>query len=100
MSEAKQQQAAMLQRVRHQLASWWRKPVSRKERIRAAGLGFFGGFWLSLLAGLAFGSSPISLFELCVWAGLGACVGTGLGAIWPRVIGILLLPFAMFGIGQ
>ncbi|MBU2156053.1 MAG: hypothetical protein KKC81_08985 [Gammaproteobacteria bacterium] len=100
MSEAKQPHLTMPQRVRQRLVSWWRRPVTRKERISAAGVGLFGGFWLGLLAGLVFGSLPIPLVDLLIWAGLGACVGALLGAIWPRVIGIVLLPFAVCGIGQ
>ncbi|MBU2256846.1 MAG: hypothetical protein KKH53_18725 [Gammaproteobacteria bacterium] len=100
MSETKQPHLTMQQRVRQRLVSWWRRPVTRKERISAAGVGLFGGFWLGLLAGLVFGSLPIPLVDLLIWAGLGACVGALLGAIWPRVIGIVLLPFAVCGIGQ
>ncbi|WNF46824.1 hypothetical protein RHP75_20995 [Pseudomonas sp. SG20056] len=100
MSESKQPHQAMSQRLRHRLVCWWRRPVTRKERIGAAGIGLFGGFWLGLLAGLVLGPLPTPLVDLFIWAGLGACVGAVLGAIWPKVIGIVLLPFAVFGIGQ
>lgn len=100
MSESKQPRPSMPQRLQHRLASWWRRPVTRKERIGAAGVGLFGGFWLGLLAGLVLGPLPTPLVDLFIWAGLGACVGAVLGAIWPKVIGIVLLPFALSGIGQ
>jgi hypothetical protein len=45
-------------------------------------------------------SEPVGLGELGIWALLGALVCAGLGALFPRVVGIILFPLSICGIGN
>lgn len=78
---------------------WWHKPINRSERIRSACIGAVAGIWIGLLVCLLQASEPIALGELVIWALLAALLCAGLGARFPRVMGIIMLPISLLGIG-
>lgn len=63
-------------------------------------IGAVGGFWVSVLGRLLFGPMPVSFTVLVYWAIGGIIAGTILGAIFPRVVSVILYPFSLLGIGS
>ncbi|XLX40390.1 hypothetical protein ACK25U_22110 [Ectopseudomonas mendocina] len=86
--------------VLNRLQLWWRSPTTRRERIRSACTGAVAGIWVGLLMCVLLTSEPVGLGELSIWALLGALVCAGLGALFPRVVGIILFPLSICGIGN
>ncbi|MCR1828421.1 hypothetical protein NSA60_17340 [Pseudomonas oleovorans] len=86
--------------VLNRLQLWWRSPITRRERIRSACIGAVAGIWVGLLVCVLLTSEPVGLGELGIWALLGALVCAGLGALFPRVVGIILFPLSICGIGN
>lgn len=73
---------------------WWNRPVGAGERVWAALIGGFGGFWLGVLGRVFLGDTPVSLTLLAYW-GIGIAVaGAVLGALFPRPTTIVLFPFS------
>lgn len=79
---------------------WWRRPATAKDRVTSGVIGAFGGFWVGILGRMILGPMPISIETLAWWA-LGSIIcGAILGVLFPKVIGTLLFPFSMFGVGS
>jgi len=71
-----------------------------RDRVGAVLIGMIGGFWLGLLGRVFFGPMPVSFTALTFWAVGGVIVGAVLGVIFPRVVSVVLYPFAFLGIGS
>ena len=71
-----------------------------RDRVGAVVIGMIGGFWLGLLVRVFFGPMPVSFTALAFWAVGGVIVGAILGVIFPRVVSVILYPFAFLGIGS
>jgi hypothetical protein len=81
------------------LRVWWRTPASRKERIYSTLLGAFAGFWIGTLLGAWYIGFPV-LVSVVIWYGVvGALSVASLGALFPKVVGCIALPFAFMGGG-
>src|SRR5262245_20056763 len=80
--------------------TWWHAPATKRDRVISAIL----GIWAFLIIGvvIAFAIAPnhsLSLAALVYWAlGSMAC-GATLGALFPKVIRCIALPFAFIGFG-
>jgi hypothetical protein len=79
---------------------WWKRPITRRDRVRSAGIGAMAGIWIGLLAFILSDGGPASLTELGIWVLFGAISCAGLAALFPRVLGIVLFPLSIFGIGN
>jgi len=79
---------------------WWQRPITRRDRICSACIGAMAGIWIGLLAFILFDGGQASLTELGIWALFGAINCAGLAALFPRVLGIVLFPLSIFGIGN
>jgi len=79
---------------------WWQRPITRRDRVRSACIGAMAGIWIGLLAFILFDGGQASLTELGIWALFGAINCAGLAALFPRVLGIVLFPLSIFGIGN
>lgn len=79
---------------------WWRRPLRTRDKIGAVLIGAIGGFWVSFLGRLFVASMPVSLTELGYWAVGGIIAGIILGLLFPRVVSVVLYPFALLGIGS
>jgi hypothetical protein len=77
---------------------WWQRPVRTRDRVSAAFVGLFAGFWIGFLgkALLVDGTTPISV--LFYWGIAIALVCAIVGALFPRHATIVFYPFAFFGI--
>ncbi len=79
---------------------WWRRPLRTRDKIGAVFIGAIGGFWVSLLGRLFIGPMPVSFAALAYWAVGGIIMGIILGILFPRVVSVVLYPFAFLGIGS
>ena len=78
---------------------WWHRPMRTRDRVGAFFIGGFGGLWVGLIGRLVFGPTPVSLSVLAYWVVGGAFACALLGILFPRVVTMVLYPFAMFGGG-
>ena len=76
---------------------WWNRPIRVGDRIWAAMIGAFGGFWVGLLVRVFLGSTPVSLPVLAYWAVGAAVAGLVLGVLFPKATTVVLFPFSTFG---
>lgn len=81
------------------ITDWWHKPVSKKDRKKAAAVGFFGGFWLTLILFLFLAKGTTGLLILLCWMLAGAVFSAVLGFVFPKIVLIVLYPFSMFNVG-
>jgi len=86
--------------MKNRFKEWWQRPIRRRDRVSAAFVGLFGGFWIGFL-GFAFtAKDSVPLSTVLLW-GLGvAIVCAIIAAIYPKHATVLLYPFALFGIGS
>jgi hypothetical protein len=70
-----------------------------RDRVGAVVIGLIGGFWVGLPGRLILGPIPASFPVLAFWAVGGIVVGAVFGDVVPRVVTVVLYPFAFFGIG-
>ena len=70
-----------------------------RHRVGAFLIGAFGGLWVGLLGRLFLGPMPVAFSVLAYWAIGGAIACALLGALFPRVVTVVLYPFAMLGSG-
>ena len=80
-------------------SSWWQRPVRTSDRVTAAFVGLFAGFWIGLLGRLILVDGPTPISVLFYWGLAIAIVSAILGALFPRHAMIVFYPFAFFGIG-
>ncbi len=79
---------------------WWHKPATAKDRITSTLIGGVGGFWIGLLGKGMLTDSPIPVSILVSWGVYGAFLGAVLGILFPKIIGTMMYPFSMIGIGS
>lgn len=80
-------------------SSWWQRPVHTSDRVKAAFVGLFAGFWIGLLGRLILVDGPAPISVLFYWGLSIAIVSAILGVLFPRHATIVFYPFAFFGIG-
>ncbi|UCJ17694.1 hypothetical protein K5Q02_04760 [Pseudomonas sp. MM211] len=85
--------------VVRKIVTWWRQPITRKDRWFAALVGAMGGVWIGLLICMVLAAGPMSLVVWGVWALSGAITCALLGALFPRVVSVLIFPLTLLGIG-
>ena len=84
--------------VASRFKEWWRRPVTRRDRVTAAYVGLFGGFWIGFL-GRAFTASDSTTTSMVLLWGLGMAIAcAAIAAVYPKHATVLLYPFAVFGI--
>ncbi len=81
-------------------SEWWNTANTKKDRIRAAAIGAFGGFWIGLLGISVLGELPMPASMLGIWAFGGAALFSLLGIAFPKIISCICFPFAFFQIGS
>ena len=79
---------------------WWRQPLRTVDRVGAMGIGAFGGVWIGVLGRMFLGPMPVAFSTLGYWALGSIIVGAVLGIFFPRVVRVVLYPFALFGVGS
>lgn len=82
------------------MGAWWRRPITRRERVRSACIGAVAGIWIGLFAFMLVDGGPISLAGIGTWLLSGVAGSAGLAALFPRVLGIVLFPLSICGIGN
>jgi hypothetical protein len=76
---------------------WWREPPTRRDRITGALIGAIWGFWVGILWRIILGPLPAPFSVVLLW-GLGAIIFFAvIGAIFPKSVSIILLPFSIWG---
>jgi len=78
---------------------WWQRPIRSGDRVSAAFVGLFAGFWIGLLGRLILVDGPTSISVLLYWGASIAVVSAILGALFPRHVMIVFYPFTFFGVG-
>ena len=78
---------------------WWQRPPTTSDRLLSAVIGGMGAFWVGIFLRLILGPNPVSLSTLGLWGLTGILTGIILGASFPKIVGILMFPFAILGIG-
>jgi hypothetical protein len=91
--------AALLQRQRQRFITWWRAPVTRKDRATGALVGGIAFLWIGVLGRLIIGPSPVGLGVLAWWALGSIAFGVALGLLFPKATTCVLFPFSTFGVG-
>jgi hypothetical protein len=81
-------------------SEWWKKPNTRKDRIRGSLIGGIGYFWIMGLGRIILGELPVSIINVGVWAFSGVIIGAILGIIFPKIVLIICFPFSVFGISN
>lgn len=79
---------------------WWRRPITRRERLRSACVGAMAGIWIGLFSFILIDSGPTSLAGIGIWILSGVIGSGGLAALFPRVLGVVLFPLSICGIGN
>lgn len=82
------------------LGVWWRRPITRRELVRSACIGAMAGIWIGLFSFILIASGPTSLAGIGIWILSGVVGSAGLAALFPRVLGIVLFPLSICGIGN
>ena len=85
----------MLERFR----TWWRAPITRRDRVNGFGVGLFAGFWIGFLGRIMVGASTASLGTILAWGLAGAIVVGLVGSVFPKLVTVALFPFAVIGTG-
>lgn len=91
--------AGFFKRKIDRLKAWWHAPTSAKDRVLGIAVGGMGGFWIGVLAFIAFGPSSISFTYLGLWVISSIALGIVAGAIFPKSVTIALFPLTFFGGG-
>ena len=78
---------------------WWNRPIRGRDRVLGFVIGLIGGFIAGALGRLLLGPSPMELQALVAWAVGSMVVFSILGVIFPKVVTILLCPFATISVG-
>ena len=78
-------------------ADGWRKPPTRRDRVRGALVGAMGCFWLGGLGRVLLGPLPVSLGIVFEWSLVAAASGVILGVCFPKAVTCVCFPFATFG---
>jgi hypothetical protein len=73
--------------------SWWRAPVTTKDRVLGAVVGALAGFWLGLLS-LALAPSGLQPVQF-VCLVIAACALAGV--VFPKAATVVLFPFGVTG---
>ena len=79
--------------------AWWNKPLKPKDRLTAILIGAMGFFWVGIIGLFVFGPTPVSFSTLGYWAVGSIIIGVILGALFPKLVTIILFPFSLFSIG-
>lgn len=79
-------------------SSWWQRPIRTRDRVSAAFLGLFAGFWIGIIGRLILVEGPNPISILFYWGIAIAFISAILGALFPRHATIVFYPFAFFGI--
>ena len=79
---------------------WWYRPPTSSDRFRSAVIGGIGAFLIGMFLRLILGLNPVSVGTLGLWGLAGALTGIILGACFPKIVGMLMFPFAMLGLGS
>lgn len=79
-------------------SDWWQRPIRTRDRVSAAFVGLFAGFWIGLLGRIILVDEPTGISILFYWGVAIAVISAILGALFPRHTMIVFYPFAFFGI--
>lgn len=79
---------------------WWHRPTTMKDRFVSVLIGGIGAIWIGVLGRVMLGPNPVSLTTLGWWAIYSVIVGVVLGFCFPKVIGTVMYPFSMLGVGN
>jgi hypothetical protein len=77
--------------------TWWRAPVTARDRVTGAVVGGMAGFWIGALGRIAIGSLPVGIGVVLLWGATGIAAGALFGRLRPRATFVFLLPLAAFG---
>ncbi|THB69034.1 MAG: hypothetical protein D6B27_01300 [Gammaproteobacteria bacterium] len=80
------------------LKAWWQRKPTKADRALAAVIGAIGMFWVAvLLPGTIAIKGPFTLNQIIFWLVGFVFLGIILGIVFPKIISIVLFPFAIFG---
>ena len=76
---------------------WWMAPTTHSDRLTGGLVGGIAGLWIGGLGSIIFGQLPVSFEVVVAWALCAACLGFALGIRFPKIMTVILFPFATFG---
>jgi hypothetical protein len=79
---------------------WWRAPTTTPDRIKTALLSMWAGLWIGAIACVVLLPFPIPFSAILYWALAGAGAAAILGALFPKAMWLVAMPFAFLGIGS
>lgn len=79
------------------ILTWWRAPVTARDRFYGAVVGGMAGFWIGALGRIVIGPLPVGVAVILFWGVTSIAVGALFGRLRPRLALVFLLPLATFG---
>jgi hypothetical protein len=86
--------------VSSSIDEWWNRPIRTRDRILGFFVGLIGGFVAGALGRLFLGSPSFQLTELAWWAFGSMVLCSILGVLFPKLVTLVLYPFASISIGS
>lgn len=87
------------QRQRRRFLAWWRAPATVSDRVLSAIMGAWAGLWIGGLGRMLVTSTSVPLAEVFWFAVGGGLWLAAAGAVFPKAVRCIALPFAFFGVG-
>lgn len=85
---------------RNKFKAWWKRPSTKVDRFFAAIIGAVGMFWVALLSPAVLPiNGPFTLNQIACWFAGFILTGIIIGIIFPKIVSVVLYPFALCGIG-
>ena len=82
----------------HEFRSWFKSKATPKDRAWTAAMGMWAGIWLGIIIRFIY-SNPVPISGIIFAAVIGSVSAVILGAIFPKYLRIVFLPFCFFSIG-
>jgi hypothetical protein len=85
---------------KQRFTAWWNAPATAADRIKAALISAWAGLWIGVIACVVLLPFPIPLSTIGYWALAGSLMATVLGALFPRIMWLVAIPFAFLGVSS
>ena len=82
----------------YEFQSWFKSKATPRDRAWTAAMGLWAGIWLGIIIRFIY-SNPVPISGIFYAAIIGSISSVILGAIFPKYLRIVFLPFCFFSIG-